>query len=136
MLPDETGLRPLISDNANSLGIRPGKDLPVSDDDQVKPCTGGMSVSPTIRALPFHRIPKRMREEYPRAEGNSRLICWKYDDVDWLEGPLTVELSLRLDKPFHGMIEPCDTMTLETYRNALSNTRNHWIAVSWSERVV
>lgn len=45
MRPDPDGL-PRLGASLSTLGVRPGKDIPVLPDGSVAPKTGGMSVTP------------------------------------------------------------------------------------------
>ena len=132
MWADDTAHRPLIADNANALGIRPGIDLPVETGGLVKPGTGGMSVSPAITDMPNHKIPRRMRAVYPSARGSNDLICWVLDGMNWGDAEINDDLSLRCDRPTHGMIEPGSEMDLDMYRAALVATQPMWKSIPWS----
>jgi hypothetical protein len=132
MRADDSANRPLIADHASALGIRPGIDLPVEAGDLVKPGTGGMSVSPTIVDLPNHKVPKSLRAIYPSARGSDDMICWVLEGTNWGDVKINDELSLRCDRPTHGMIEPRIDMDLGIYRNALAATQSIWKTIPWS----
>ena len=108
-------LMPEVANTARSLGVRVPADISVDSAGMVRPGTEGMSVAPTARDLVPHRRPR----ELPGGTGKDPV--WEID-VNRL-GP-----SLRYvpDSPRHGTIQPARSMTLETYRQALANTRSLW----------
>src|SRR5436305_1173869 len=70
------GGKPALGRGGASLGIRPGFDLPVDEDNEVRPSTGGMSVAPTLSDLPEFLVPKRLRGLVPRARGKDSRFVW------------------------------------------------------------
>lgn len=119
------GAHPEVGDSARSLGVRVPGDI-AAPGGQVRPGTGGMSVAPSWRDLPPHRIPKRLAHLVPDAAGRGDLACWCSGDGPFLDSPLTALLHLRSDRSNHGLVEPSGTMTLEAYRAALASTRESW----------
>ncbi len=126
---------PRIGRDAKSLGVRvpdtnSGKsncDVALNEHGQVSPGEGGMSVAPTVTALPEHRIPRRLRHLAPRATGNNDLAVWRFGEGEWLDGDFAPVLKLRTDSPKHGVIEPEYVMTLQKYEDALAATQQFWI---------
>jgi hypothetical protein len=128
--------RPEVGRAAYLLGVRvgpvPGNDIDEKDG-RVQPGTGGMSVAPSVEALPSHRIPRRLREKYPErfpdADGSNRLHCWLMGDGDFAAGPLARDLVLRPDpkRPDkHGFVEPEREMPAAEYDAAIAETREQW----------
>lgn len=105
---------PELGNSARQLGVRiegehkdvilQGKIVP--DDD------GGMSVSPSVEALPAHR-----RRQNP---------VWYIDSELLAQFSLTYEEN-RLGK--HGLIKPIHNMMLSEYIAALNSTQNYWSQV-------
>ena len=135
------GEHPEVGRGAKLLGVRCGMgesdDLPVNGD-EVEPGTGGMSVAPSLDALPSHRLPRRLKTKYPDrfsdAAGSDRLHCWSMGEGEFLAGPVASDLVLRLDpeRPNqHGFVEPDKKMLLTDYEKAIAATRELWIR--WGE---
>lgn len=124
------GPYPLIGASKKALGAEIGSgrnhDLGVDANSFVRPETGGMSVSPTWRDLPGHRIPRRLRVLCPKATGNDLFDCWQFGDGAFIDGAVTDELSLRTDHLTHGVVEPSYDMPADNYQAALASTRESW----------
>jgi hypothetical protein len=122
--------RPVIGRGPISLGVRvDGKNPDVSPEDGfVFPGGGGMSVAPTLRELPEHRIPKRLRHLVPEARGKDVPFVWRMGDGPFDLAPVAPRLQLRPDRGniHHGVIEPDERMRLEEYEQALAATQNEW----------
>jgi hypothetical protein len=110
---------PMGGATARTLGIREGIDILVISD-QVKPNTGGMSVSPSpLYNLPTHRRPAAFG-------GTGKDPVWKIN-VNCLSA---FQLQYRPDphQPNkHGFIEPITEMPLEEYQQAIVATLHEWI---------
>ena len=129
MLAD--GTKPKVGSESNELGVRtppnPHPDILVDEERNVHPETGGMSVAPAWRDLPWHLIPRRL---HPRARGKNALVCWRLGDGEFASSVVTGDLKFRTDPSDprkHGFVEPSRVMTIEEYREALAGTRDDWI---------
>lgn len=125
------GDKPLIANSARGLGVRAGAephaDIPVDADGRVAPGAGGMSVAPSWRDLPEVRIPRRLREKGVLfARGRDNDACWKLGDGDFALSAVAEGLTLRPDRPDHGVVEPHAVVSLNTFLNHLAATRGHW----------
>ena len=127
------GDRPRIENSKHGLGVVVNGEGGQSRADItalggfVMPGTGGMSVAPSWRDLPSHRIPKRLATlAASDAGGRNDLVCWCMGDGPFAAGPVSGLLTLRPDKPDHGTVEPIDPMTLHRYRAALADTQSSW----------
>lgn len=120
------GDKPMVGDTANKLGVRPDKDLPVSGG-FVLPNTGGLSVSPAWRRLPFMLIPRRLRHIVPNARGSNSAACWRMGEGPFAPGRAADGLVLRVEHQNHGLIEPTNKMTLAEYQQALAATADLWV---------
>lgn len=116
------------------LGVRippdPYADVQPDASGMVLPGTGGMSVSPSLAALPDSRIPKRFRPLIPRARGSNDRKVWSMGEGSFAAGSLTSDLCLRPDPAApskHGFIEPQSAVSLAEYEAALGATRDLWI---------
>jgi hypothetical protein len=120
------GDHPEIGPSRKTLGAQVPGDL--SDEEGlVKPKTGGMSVSPTWRDIPMHRMPRRLKHLAHQATGSNTYECWKMGEGPFQGGVVTEGLSLRLDKPKHGLVEPSIIMKTTEYQEYLARTCNLWI---------
>jgi hypothetical protein len=122
------GGKPRISPS-KGLGVRvppdPNADIVVQSG-TVQPATGGMSVAPEWRALPFFLVPKRLISLYPGARGSDSLCCWRMGTGPFQDDPLAERLRLRVDGSDHGLVEPDQPMPLVEYQNALKATQDQW----------
>src|SRR6185503_9245920 len=102
--------RPAIGESATTLGVRIAStitDITTDADGRVQPGTGGMSVSPSLRALPYRLIPRRLRILVPQAAGNDHMFVWSMGDGAFADGPIGPGLRLRVDpkRENHGFVE-------------------------------
>jgi hypothetical protein len=67
MLPD--GGYPKVGRSASTLGVRVPVDIEPDGTGNVHPGPHGMSVAPSLRDLPVHRVPKRLRHLREGANG-------------------------------------------------------------------
>jgi len=124
---------PLVEQSAKGLGVRLGHpgakdvDIPSNEAGQVLPRTGGMSVVPAWRHLPYFRIPSRLQDRCAKATGSNNLHCWRWGDGDFNDQEVSNDLSLRVDSANHGLIEPSRAMSVIAYAAALASTRSNWI---------
>jgi hypothetical protein len=136
------GDRPKVGRGAALLGVRvgPGENDDINPDEAgfVRPGQGGMSVSPSVDALPAHRLPRRLSRAYPTrfpdADGPNNLYCWSMGVGAFAEGQVAAQLRLRLDPDdpeTHGFVEPDGKMVLADYEAALAATRDRW--QKWEE---
>jgi len=101
----------------NHLGVRIGADIQPDGDSNVRPNTGGMSVTPNDPMdLPQHRRPAELA-------GTSRWPVW------WIhDRKLPAMLNYRPDprSRTHGFVEPRTTMNLDDYQAAIAGTAPTW----------
>jgi hypothetical protein len=100
----QTGVRKRtlgVVDSGESADVIP------DDDGNVHPDNGGMSVAPRRRDIHGYRA--------------KRDPVWRFD-TERLPGTL----QYRRDARSHGVIEPAESMPLETYRETLAETREDW----------
>jgi hypothetical protein len=119
------GDHPAIGNSKKMLGVEVPGDV-AEQDGEVRPGRGGMSVAPTWKALPMHRVPRRLKHLSPKATGSNRYECWKMGDGPFVSGPIAEGLNLRPDKPYHAVIEPASPMATQAYRDHLAATRDLW----------
>ena len=121
------GNRPMIGQTASALGVRAPVDIQPDAEGNVYPNTGGMSVAPNGRFLPFFRIPRRLRDQVPDARGDNNLACFRIGEGPFEDGRLTDDLAVRIDKEKHGLVEPFGMVSLHQYREALAATQDQWV---------
>ncbi len=119
--------RPAIGPNARALGVRIPDDIVVDENEKVQPATGGMSVAPSWRQLPSHRIPNRLRRNgMEDARGKDGDACWRMGEGEFSDGLLRGQLLLRVHRPAHGTVEPAETMAHADYVRELISTAPLW----------
>jgi hypothetical protein len=129
--------KPMVGPDGKMLGVRSPAEVSagvrpdVSPDaaGNVRPGTGGMSVSPSLRELPDHRVPKRLRlQGVANARGPNELRVWAMGQGQFVGGRVSANLLLRIDPrdKTHGFVEPDIMMQLHEYRQALAATRDLW----------
>lgn len=121
------GDKPKVGPDAQMLGARIPIDIQMDSSGKVHPRSGGMSVSPSLGALPVHRIPKRLRPQGAvGARGSNSLRVWSMGEGPFDPGPVARGLFLGLESPRHAHVEPAEVMLVEEYQSALSATRDAW----------
>lgn len=120
------GEKPRIGPSARTLGVRPSVDITPDENGLVIPQTGGMSVAPSWRELPSHRIPLRLQPIAHDAVGSDDDACWCMGSGEFVDSPVTNSLDLRREKSDHGLVEPSRTMELHDFQAALAGTRDLW----------
>ncbi len=126
----ESNGKPKLGATGRTLGVRKGIDITPSPVGMVGPGMGGMSVSPSLRTLPPHRIPRRLADKIPDASGPNQNRIWCLGSGPWNGPMLTERLAIRPDpdKPDeHGFVEPAAEMGYDDYCAALEATQDHWI---------
>jgi len=125
------GDKPAIGASRRSLGVvvppQANPDLPVDDDGDVSPGTGGMSVVPDWRLLRYYRIPRRLVHIIPEASGKDTDACWRLGSLAFFDGIVGVRLQLRIGSPEHGTIEPVHVVSVERFQDDLAATCDQWI---------
>lgn len=86
-------------------------------------------MAPDWRALPVHKIPKRLNRALPDdrgARGNNSLYCWQMGDGPFVRAPVSAGLQLAPDREHHGVVEPNSSMPIEDFQQNLAGTREAW----------
>lgn len=132
MLDD--GGKPKVGSGAKMLGVRvapdPHADIDVDSQGNVHPQTGGMSVAPDWRKLPYFLVPKRLKAIRPDARGSNELVCWSMGAGPFVQGAVNSNLVLRPDQnssPKHGLVEPAQIMSIAEFQDYLTQTVGEWI---------
>jgi hypothetical protein len=109
---------PRTGQTARTLGVRPGIDIPVDDDYEVEPFTGGMSVTPdSPEGLPYFRLP-------PSHGGSGKDPLWVIDSNEFVEGLIYRPDDAGPER--HGFVEPGQRMRLDDFEDLLESTRDSW----------
>ena len=117
-MKDDGEGQPLCGPSARTLGVRLEGDLPIAEDETVKPGTGGMSVA---LGDPTNLRPHRRPKEFG---GYGSDPVWEIDHEDLPES-LTFRADPK-DPSRHGFIEPIAGMKLSEYQEALATSRGFW----------
>jgi hypothetical protein len=117
---------PTVELSAKGLGVRPGTDVDVDQQDHVIVNGKGMSVAPNWRVLPLWRIPKRLRAKVPGAIAPNNTYCFRTGTGPFLAEPFAPGLELVPDSPTHGNLAPAKSVPLVQYLGDLAATRANW----------
>lgn len=109
------------------VGLPPEGDIMPDEAGNVKPGTGGMSVSPTLGDLPFWRVPKRLKNRVPGARGKDVHKVYRLGSGPFAPSRVTPDLILHPDRPGHGMVEPSVLCAIAEYEAHLATTRVLWM---------
>lgn len=127
------GDRPLTGSGRGELGVRlPGGSVkPDVTPDQaglVHPGRGGMSVSPSLRQLPYFLIPQRLDSALGLrgAKAPNDWRVWRMGSGPFVGSAVGPDLSLRPDGDDHGLLEPSRAMLASDYQTFLGDTRDAW----------
>jgi hypothetical protein len=110
----------------NETRVRVPTDIASDDNDNVHPGSHGMSVASSLKVLPIHRIPSRLRNLAPGACGRSDLFVWSIGSEAFASGPASTGLWLHVDTPNHGLLGPDAVVPLTAFRDSLASTQNGW----------
>lgn len=109
-----SGDAPACGVKGNMLGVRPS-DIADDASGNVRPSTGGMSVSSSEATLPPHARPRRFRG------GNGMLPVFEIDS-----SVISAALSLSWSTTTHGVVEPARIMTRGDFLSFLCSTGPEW----------
>lgn len=130
MISDTQGFPIVSPGEARGLGVRvppnENADVEIGEDDYIKLNQKGMSVAPTWRDLPLHRIPRTLKGKHPAAQGSKQYRCFRLGDTEYVDQSLGHGLQLYTD-PEHGTICPSELMSVEPFQDKLANTQERWV---------
>ena len=124
MRKEEHDNLPLVA--PSSLGVRPGTDIDVDEENNVQVNGKGMSVAPNWRNINHKRIPKRLRHIVAGAMGSNNTFCFRYGEGPFVQGEFADGLTLVPDSADHGNIAPAQKVSLSAYESDLAATRGDW----------
>ena len=124
--------KPVVEASAKGLGVRAkGKpdenDVNLDEAGNVVLDGKGMSVSPSWRDLPPHRIPKRLKDRFPPARGSNDVDCFTMGAGPFRDEALSERLALKVGRPKHGNVVPQDHVSLGQFEADLAATRPLWV---------
>ncbi len=122
---DPSGKAPLVEASARGLGVRP-TDLAPCELGLAHPCRGGMSVAPRLIDLPPWRVPERLGHVVEGASGPDADCVWVLGEGQFLTGPLSQGLALRVTSARHGVVEPDEKRPYKQYESHLAATASLW----------
>lgn len=125
MKRDASGNAPLIEASARGLGVRP-RDLAPCAQGLAHPNRGGMSVAPTLAALPPWRVPERLGHLVQGASGPDADRVWVAGTGIFADGAFAQGLSLRVTSATHAHVEPDDQRPFAQYEVHLAATVALW----------
>ena len=122
--------KPVVGADTNMLGVRVPPhghpDIVPDVDGNVHRETGGLSVVPTWRDLPYFLIPKRLKPIIHDARGKNELACFGFGEGSFAQSSITDELILKPDSPRHATIQPSMPMPLGRFQQLIAETRFGW----------
>jgi len=131
MLPDQLG-KPKIGSatGAPGLGVRvppdPHPDIFPDKNGCVGPDRRGMSVAPSVDALPAWRIPRRLKSRFRNASGSNALVVFSMGEGQFIDSGVAERLKLCVTSATHGAVEPEMKMKVEEFQALLAGTQASW----------
>src|SRR5438105_7736955 len=120
------GGMPRLGESARCLGVRVPHDIAPDQSGTVVPGPQGMSVAPSLRQLPAHRIPMRLIHLAAHAAGRNDDHVWSMGEGEFVSDALCPGLALHVTSERHGVVCPDTAMKLAIYVQALATTRQIW----------
>jgi hypothetical protein len=119
-------LCPKVGTESCCLGVRP-KEIDVDPDGMTEPGRRkGMSVSPSIDAIPPLLVPPQYANIVEGPGGKKSHRVWTMGQGEFMDGPFAAGLRLCCTSHRHGVAEPECRMHHEEYAQALANTQTDW----------
>jgi hypothetical protein len=107
------------------LGVRPS-DITPDVGGMVNPNNHGMSVAPSVAALPFMFVPRKYSALVEGAAGNDKSSVWEMGEGPFHSAPIDPMLSLKRTDHRHGVIGPRQRMPLQDFKDSLAKTQPRW----------
>jgi hypothetical protein len=133
MLPQSSAepLAPAVGDADYMLGARvpphPRADIQPDPGGNVGPSGKGLSVAPSLTALPPSLVPERLRDKRPGARGAITLRVFRLGNASFERAPLGSVLELLPTSTKHGVVQPIRPMPLQDYQKELAATQQLWV---------
>jgi hypothetical protein len=128
--PSVTPVVPAVGTDDNMLGARvpphPRADVLPDSSGNVGPVGKGLSVAPSLAALPQPLVPKRLRDKRLGARGSNTLRVFRLGEGSFVRAPVGSSLELLPTSPKHGVIQPVKAAPLADYQNHLAATQALW----------
>jgi hypothetical protein len=125
----EQGGSPRVGSHSCELGVRPGTDVDVNANGDVRLNGKGMSVFRSLsdlRALPSHLVPKHLWRSVRGAAGLPGLRIWTMGQGVFISGPVTGNLQLHENGGRHGNICPSSVVSIIAFQDELAATQSLW----------
>ncbi len=131
---EKDGDRPRIDRSATALGVRirlegekKPEDIPVDDSGRVSPSTGGNVRGSRMEVAPHSPDSQKAETALSRCDWQEQPRLLDDGVGKFVDGPLAPGLNFPRDKATHGLVEPAQVVSLETYEADLAATRDQWI---------
>jgi hypothetical protein len=113
--------QPIVAAASNALGVRPGIDIDVDQQNNAISNDKGMSVSPSWKDISLRRIPRRLG-----GQGSNGTAVFAFGSGPFQQAVVAHGLELLPDCPAHGVIRPTHLVPLFQFEADLSATRAEW----------
>jgi hypothetical protein len=122
---------PRVGSGRNMLGVRVPPDAPadVRPDAEGNVACGaeGLSVAPSLKALPPRLVPERLRSSRPGARGTDDLRLFRLGEGPFQPSDIADELELQPTSNTHGVVRPRAPMHVTRYQERVAATKPRWI---------
>ncbi len=130
-------VRVKVRGSPTPVDVKTRFDIDADENGDVAPATGGLSVSRTWSDLPHFSIPRRLRRAHPSknfkgATGGPDCRIWSHPVPSGFAPDaapavsFSSDLSLRVDQPGHGLVEPERVMPHTKFADAIAATWPDW----------
>ena len=129
LFDEQDGLRrPRAGSGRDMLGASLPPTIPAdispSSDGMVGPGDSGMSVAPSLRALPPGLVPERLRDLRPGARGRNDARLFRLGDGPFRSAPINADLEQLPTSKKHGVVRPARDLHIDDFQAALAFTRD------------
>jgi hypothetical protein len=121
---------PVVGTADNMLGVRvpphPRADVHPDSSGNVGPVGEGLSVAPSLAAMPQVLVPRRLRDKRPGARGSDTLQVFSLGGEGFVRAPVGDSLELLPTSSNHGVVQPVGPVPVAHYQEHLAATQAFW----------